>query len=92
MKNLKSIVKRLYPHTCPNCTNNTISIYDKFDKRVNYGLLCRYNNPEQIKIKLKKTDLKYMRCDVCKSVFVLDWTRGEIPYPMFKEIYEEFER
>lgn len=92
MKNLKSIVKRLLPHTCPKCGNNTISIFDKFDRRVNYQLLNRYNSSEQIKKKIENTDLKYMRCDVCKSVFVLDWTKGEIPYPISKDTYREFER
>lgn len=91
-KKLKSIVKRLLPHTCPECGNNSISIYDKFDKRVNYTLLCRYNTEDQIKKKLQNTDLKYMKCDVCKSVFILDWTKGEIPYPISKVMYRKFER
>lgn len=91
-KKLKSVVKRLFPHTCPNCGNNNISIYDKFDKRINYSLLCKYNNKDQIKKKLENTDLKYMKCDICKYIFTLDWTKGEIPYPISKDKYKEFER
>lgn len=91
-KKLINPVRRILPSECPNCRNNTISIYDKFDRRVNYSLLTRYNSPEQIKKKLEKSDLKYMRCDVCKSVFALDWTRKEIPYPVDKDKYKEFER
>lgn len=85
-------VKRLLPSKCPNCGNHTISLYDKFDRKINYPLLCRYNSFDQIKKKLEKTDLKYMRCDSCKSVYVLDWTKKEIPYPSTKEVYKEFER
>lgn len=91
-KKLKCIVKRLLPYTCPSCGTNRISIFDKFDRRINYSLLCKYNNEDQIKKKLENTDLKYMKCDICKSIFVLDWTRDEIPYPLYKNIYNDFER
>lgn len=91
-KKLKNIVKRLSPNTCPNCGNNNISIYDKFDKRINYSLLCKYNSKDQIKKKLENTDLKYMRCDICKSIFTLNWTRGDIPYPISKDLYKRFEK
>lgn len=92
IKNLKNIVKRLLPSTCPNCGNNNISIYDKFDKIINYSLLCKYNSKDQIKKKLENTDLKYMRCDVCKSIFTLNWTKGAIPYPISKDSYKRFEK
>lgn len=84
--------KRLFPCECPKCGNNTISMYDKYDKRINYALLCRYNTFEQIKKKIENTDLRYMRCDSCKSVFILDWTKQIIPYPNTKEVYKEFEK
>lgn len=85
-------IRRLLPCECPNCGNKSVSIYDKFDRRINYPLLCKYNTFDQIKNKLEKSDLKYMRCDSCKSVFVLDWTRKEIPYPITKDTYREFEK
>lgn len=91
-KKLINPVRRILPCECPKCGNNTIAIYDKFDKRINYSLLCRYNTFEQIKKKLERIDLKYMRCDACKSVFVLDWTKKEIPYPTSKDTYRKFER
>lgn len=87
-----SPVRRLLPSECPNCGNNTLSLYDKYDKRINYPLLCKYNTFDQIKRKLEKTDLKYLRCDNCKSIFILDWTKSVIPYPSTKEKYKEFER
>lgn len=89
---MKSIVRRILPSECPNCGKNSISLYDKFDRRVNYSLLTKYNSFDQIKKKFEKTDFKYMRCDLCKHVFVLDWTRSQIPYPTNKDIYKEFER
>lgn len=88
---LISLVRRILPCECPNCHKNTICIYDKYGKMINYPLLLKYNNEDQILLKLKNTDLKYMRCDSCKSVFILDWTRGKIPYPSTKEVYKEFE-
>lgn len=93
MENKKLInpVKRILPYECPKCGNKTINIYDKWDKRVNYSLLCRYNTYEQVKRKLENTDLKYMRCDACKSIFILDWSREKIPYPISKDIFIKFE-
>lgn len=85
-------IQRILPSECPNCGNHSISIYDRKDNRINYSLLCKYNSFEQIKIKLSKSDLKYMKCESCKSVFVLDWTRNEIPYPCTKEVYNKFEK
>lgn len=85
-------VRRLLPSECPKCKNRTISIYDKYDKKINYNLLCRYNTFDQIKKKIENTDLRYMRCDSCKSVFILDWTKQIIPYPNTKEVYKEFEK
>lgn len=84
-------VRRILPSECPNCGNQTISIYDNKDRRINYSLLCKYNEFSKIKQKLENTDLKYMKCDSCKSVFILDWTKKEIPYPTTKEKYKEFE-
>lgn len=84
-------VRRILPCECPNCGKSNISIYDNKDRRINYSLLCKYNTFDQIKKKLEKADLKYMKCDICKSVFVLDWTKKEIPYPITKKVYKEFE-
>lgn len=89
---MKKVVRRLLPSECPNCKMNSLSLYDKYDRRINYSLLCKYNSFSQIKRKIEKTDLKYMRCDNCKSVFILDWTKKDIPYPSTKEKYREFER
>lgn len=88
---LISPVKRLLPSKCPNCGQESISIYDRFDRRINYVLLCKYNNFEQIEKKLEKSELKYMKCDRCKTIFCLDWTRKGIPYPINKNIYTKFE-
>ena len=85
-------VRRILPSECPNCGKNTIALYDKYDKRINYSLLCKYNSFDKISKKIEKTDLKYMRCDTCKCVFVLDWTKKEIPYPTTKDKYKEFEK
>lgn len=87
-----SIVRRLSPSECPNCKKSSLSLYDKYDKRINYSLLCKYNTYDQIKKKLEKTDLKYLRCDNCKSVFILDWTKKDIPYPATKDKYIQFEK
>lgn len=89
---MRNIVRRLLPSECPNCGSHSICLYDKYDRRINYPLLCKYNTFDQIKKKLEKSDLKYMRCDNCKSVFILDWTKKEIPYPTTKNKYKEFEK
>lgn len=84
-------VKRLLPSKCPNCGNESISLYDNKDRRINYPLMCKYNTFNQIKKKIEKSEIKYMKCDICKCVFVPDWTRKEVPYPTNKTIYKEFE-
>lgn len=89
---MRVAVKRLLPSICPNCNKESLSIYDIYDRRINYSLLCKYNTFDQINKKLEKTNLKYMRCDLCKSVFILDWTKKKIPYPTTKDIYKEFEK
>lgn len=91
MKKLYYPVTRLLPSECPNCGKQTLCLYDKYDKKINYGLLCKYNNFEQIKRKIENTELKYMKCDSCKSVYILDWTKQMIPYPNIKKVYKEFE-
>lgn len=86
-----SIVKRITPVYCPNCGNDTVALYDDRDRRINYAILFKYNNKEQIKKKLENANLKYMRCDSCKSIYILDWTRDELPYPATKIKYKKFE-
>lgn len=92
MEKLKNPIKRILPSECPKCGKNSLSLYDKYDKRINYQILCRYNSLTQIQKKLEKTDLRYLKCDNCKSVFILDWTKKEVPYPTTKEKYKKFER
>lgn len=92
IKDLHTVIRRLLPCECPNCNRATISMYDKYNNRINYPLLCKYNTFDQIKKKLENTDIKYMKCESCKSVFVLDWTKQLVPYPNTKEVYKEFER
>lgn len=85
-------VRRILPCECPNCNQNTLSLYDNRNRRINYSLLCKYNTFDQIKKKLEKSNLKYLQCDNCKSIFVLDWTKKEIPYPCTKDKYKKFEK
>ena len=85
-------VRRILPSECPNCNQNTLLLYDNRNRRINYSLLCKYNTFDQIKKKLEKSNLKYLQCDNCKSIFVLDWTKKEIPYPCTKDKYKKFER
>lgn len=89
---LHNPIRRLLPCECPNCNNRTVSMYDKYGNRINYPLLCKYNTFDQIKKKLENTDIRYMRCDSCKSIFILDWTKQIIPYPNTKKVYKEFEK
>lgn len=88
---MKPIVRRILPSECPHCGSNSIYIYDKYGKRINYPLLCKYNTFDQIKKKFEKSDLKYMQCDNCKEIFTLDWTKKQIPYPVSKDLYRKFE-
>lgn len=90
-KELISVVRRIYPSECPNCGKNTINIYDKFGRMINYSLLAKYNTVDQIYDKIIKSDLKYMKCSSCNKDFILDWTRSKIPYPSNKDKYKEFE-
>lgn len=85
-------VRRILPSECPNCNQNTLSLYDNRNRRINYSLLCKYNTFDQIKKKLEKSNLKYLQCDNCKAIFVLDWTKKEIPYPCTKDKYKKFEK
>lgn len=88
---LINIVKRLLPCDCPRCLRSNIVIYDAKNNKINYSLLCKYNNREKIYKKIERVPLKYMQCESCKSIFVLDWTRDIIPYPVDKYTYREFE-
>lgn len=96
MMNMETVlinpVRRLYPSECPNCGKNNIIIYDKFGRVINYSLLIKYNTNDQIYDKIKKSDLKYMKCNSCGKEFILDWTRNKIPYPITKDKYKEFEK
>ena len=51
---MKKVVRRLLPSECPNCKMNSLSLYDKYDRRINYSLLCKYNSFGQIKRKIEK--------------------------------------
>ena len=88
---LHTPIRRLLPSECPNCNNDSLFIYDKNNNRINYSLLCKYNTFEQIERKFQQSDLRYMRCESCKSIFILDWTKQIIPCPNTKETYKEFE-
>ena len=88
---LINIVKRLLPNDCPRCFNPSIVIYDSKGNKINYSLLCKYGDKDKVYKKIERVPLSYMQCESCKSIFILDWTRDIIPYPVDKYTYREFE-
>ena len=74
---------------CPNChTEDSLELYDKFNKGVGYLTYLKYGGYEDL---MNKRELRYFRCNHCRKEFPIDFS-GEYPIPMSMETYKDFEK
>jgi hypothetical protein len=84
MKNL--ITKYELTH-CKKCKENTVDLYDVFNRKVNYPFLLKNFTPEVIMDRLDNVSLSHMYCSNCKTTFLIDWRYG-LPIPYMDEMEE----
>ena len=73
---LKEMCRIVYPYTCPVCGNHMLF----FTRARNNGMIDYKNlidekaNNDEIIEYLQDKNIEYLKCVICKKMFIIDWT------------------
>ena len=87
----KEMCRIVYPYTCPVCGNNMLFFTrNRTNTVIDYKQVMQTHNDDSIKDYLAGKDVEYLKCMVCKKLFIIDWTSGIARPLKYKNILKRF--
>ena len=88
---LKEMCRIMHPYTCPTCGNNmlffTIAINNNI---IDYKNLIESKTNNDIMDYLSEKNVEYLKCMVCKKMYIIDWTKGYARPLIYKDTLKQF--
>ena len=88
----KEMCKIVYPYTCPACGNDMLF----FTRKRNSGIIdykhIMEEMPDRDKLVeyLADKDIEFLKCVMCKKMYIMDWTSGYAKPLRDKNILKRF--
>ena len=89
---LKEMCIIMHPYTCPACGNNML-----FFTRVRNNNVIDYKNlmenmsdNNEMMEYLSEKDVEYLKCIMCKNMYIIDWTKGYARPLLYKDTLMQF--
>lgn len=89
---LKEMCRIIYPYTCPACGNNML-----FFTRARNNMIIDYKNliesnknNDDVMNYLGEKNVEYLKCLVCKKMYIIDWTHGYARPLMNRDTLKQF--
>lgn len=87
----KEMCRIIYPYTCPACGNNMLFFTrNKTNTVIDYKQIIHNKNSDTIKEYLADKDVEYLKCIICKKMFIIDWTSGYARPLKYKNTLKRF--
>ena len=73
---LKVMCRIMHPYTCPGCGNDMLFFTrSRNNNIIDYkSLIDEKSNNDEIINYLQDKNIEYLKCVVCKKIFIIDWT------------------
>lgn len=85
------LYKRINPYRCKICGQEMLFFETKYNKLIDYKrFLDNANALDEMKQKIEKRGIKYIRCICCGKSFIIDWSNGWPEQLTDKEVMKNF--
>ena len=88
----REMCRIVHPYTCPACGNDML-----FFTRNRNSMIIDYKNLIQTKTDntemmdyLATKDVEYLKCVVCKKMYIIDWSKGYARPLIYKDTLKQF--
>ena len=88
----KEMCRILHPYTCPTCGKDML-----FFTRSRSNMVIDYKNLLETRIDnntiadyLSEKNIEYLKCTICKKIYIIDWTSGYARPLFHKDILKRF--
>lgn len=80
---LKEAVTYGSPIHCVQCGNESVDVFDIYDRPIGYISMIRNFNVQEVLKFLEENErcLAYMKCTKCNRTYMIDWSK-QIPRPL----------
>lgn len=87
----KEMCRIMHPYTCPSCGSDMLF----FTRNRNIGVidykhLIDTKSNDEIMDYLAEKNIEYLKCTICKKMFIIDWTHGYARPLLHKDILKKF--
>lgn len=88
----REMCRILHPYTCPACGNDML-----FFTRARNNSVIDYKNimhakkdNNEIMNYLASKDIEYLKCIICKKIYIIDWSAGYARPLLYKDTLKQF--
>jgi DNA-directed RNA polymerase subunit RPC12/RpoP len=89
---LKEMCRIMYPYTCPACGNHMLFFTrNRNNSIIDYKeLIESIKDNDKIKEFLAERDVEYLKCVICKKIFIIDWTKEYAKPLIYRDALKHF--
>lgn len=74
---LKEMCRIVHPYTCPACGNDMLFFTKaRTNTIIDYKNISQEKTDDELIEYLANKDVEYLKCVICKKMYIIDWTRG----------------
>jgi hypothetical protein len=88
----KEMCRIMHPYTCPACGNHMLFFTRARNNNViDYkNLMDNMSDNDKMMDYLSEKDVEYLKCIMCKKMYIIDWTKGYARPLLYKDTLIQF--
>lgn len=87
----REMCRIIHPYTCPACGNDMLFFTRiRNNAVIDYKNITQTMNNTEVMDYLYKKDVEYLKCVMCKKMYIIDWTRGYARPLRDRNVLEQF--
>ena len=87
----REMCRIIHPYTCPACGNDMLFFTRiRNNAVIDYKNITQTMNNTEVMDYLYKKDVEYLKCVMCKKMYIIDWTRGYARPLRHRNVLEQF--
>ena len=87
----KEMCRILHRYTCPSCGNDMLFFTKaRTNIVIDYKNLTQTKTDDEVMEHLANSNVEYLKCMVCKKMYIIDWTKGYARPLLYKDTLRQF--